>query len=186
MTAALFDGVDLAPRDPILGINEAFAADPRPGKVNLGVGVYTDESGNPAVWTPTAPAALSAELKRRYDFVVIDNTPAGLVSDAVVNLQRADYPIYVFRSDYSRKFFINNLIRLKEENKIYNISCILNGVDLQKNKSYGYGYGYGSYNYGYGYGYGFGYYEEESAQSMRGRAGMRLYDIIKGKKHDEP
>lgn len=121
-----------------------------------------------------------AELKTIYDFIVIDNPPSGLVSDAIVNLQRADYPIYVFRSDYSRKFFINNLLRLKEENKITNISCILNSVDLQKNKSYGYGYGYGSYNYGYGYGYGFGYYEEETgAKTPRN---SRLYNIIKGKK----
>lgn len=124
-----------------------------------------------------------AELKTQYDFVVIDNPPSGLVSDAIVNLQRADYPIYVFRSDYSRKFFINNLLRLKEENKITNISCILNSVDLQKNRSYGYGYGYGSYNYGYGYGYGFGYYEEESI-SKNNRTGTRIYNIVKGKKNE--
>lgn len=124
-----------------------------------------------------------SELKGKYDFVVIDNPPSGLVSDAVVNLQRADYPIYVFRSDYSRKFFINNLIRLKEENKISNISCILNSVDLQKNRSYGYGYGYGSYNYGYGYGYGFGYYEEDTT-TKSGRTGSRIYNLVRGKKQD--
>lgn len=41
----MFAAVELAPRDPILGINEAFAADMRPNKVNLGVGVYYDENG---------------------------------------------------------------------------------------------------------------------------------------------
>ncbi|WP_119355363.1 amino acid aminotransferase [Azohydromonas sediminis] len=41
----LFAAVEMAPRDPILGLNEQFAADPRPNKVNLGVGVYTDENG---------------------------------------------------------------------------------------------------------------------------------------------
>ncbi len=45
MTQSLFAGVQLAPRDPILGLTEAFNADPRPGKVNLGVGVYTDDEG---------------------------------------------------------------------------------------------------------------------------------------------
>ena len=40
-----FAEVPLAPRDPILGLTEAFQADTRPTKVNLGVGVYTDESG---------------------------------------------------------------------------------------------------------------------------------------------
>lgn len=42
---SLFAEVALAPRDPILGLNEQFNADTRPGKVNLGVGVYTDEAG---------------------------------------------------------------------------------------------------------------------------------------------
>ncbi|MFZ5538702.1 MAG: aromatic amino acid transaminase [Pseudomonadota bacterium] len=45
MTQALFAAVELAPRDPILGLSEAFNADPRPTKVNLGVGVYTDDAG---------------------------------------------------------------------------------------------------------------------------------------------
>ena len=42
---SLFSAVEMAPRDPILGLNEAFNADPRPTKVNLGVGVYTNEDG---------------------------------------------------------------------------------------------------------------------------------------------
>ena len=42
---SLFSAVELAPRDPILGLNEAFNADKRPDKVNLGVGVYTNEEG---------------------------------------------------------------------------------------------------------------------------------------------
>ena len=42
---SLFAAVEMAPRDPILGLNEQFAADPRPNKVNLGVGVYYDDDG---------------------------------------------------------------------------------------------------------------------------------------------
>ena len=42
---SLFSAVEMAPRDPILGLNEQFNADPNPAKVNLGVGVYFDESG---------------------------------------------------------------------------------------------------------------------------------------------
>ena len=42
---SLFAAVEMAPRDPILGLNEQFAADSRPDKVNLGVGVYFDENG---------------------------------------------------------------------------------------------------------------------------------------------
>src|SRR5438445_3811222 len=39
----LLSAIEMAPRDPILGVTEAFNADPNPRKVNLGVGVYTDE-----------------------------------------------------------------------------------------------------------------------------------------------
>jgi aromatic-amino-acid transaminase len=42
---SLFDAVELAPRDQILGLNEQFNADPNPHKVNLGVGVYYDDNG---------------------------------------------------------------------------------------------------------------------------------------------
>lgn len=42
---SLFQSVEMAPRDPILGLNEQFNADPNPNKVNLGVGVYYDDAG---------------------------------------------------------------------------------------------------------------------------------------------
>ena len=42
---SLFAAVEMAPRDPILGLNEQFAADTHPNKVNLGVGVYSDDEG---------------------------------------------------------------------------------------------------------------------------------------------
>ncbi|MDX9969344.1 MAG: amino acid aminotransferase [Hydrogenophaga sp.] len=42
---SLFSAVEMAPRDPILGLNEQFAVDPNPNKVNLGVGVYFDDNG---------------------------------------------------------------------------------------------------------------------------------------------
>ncbi len=42
---SLFSAVEMAPRDPILGLNEQYNADPNPNKVNLGVGVYFDDSG---------------------------------------------------------------------------------------------------------------------------------------------
>ncbi|RAP57202.1 amino acid aminotransferase [Oleiagrimonas sp. MCCC 1A03011] len=57
---SLFRSVTLAPRDPILGLNEAFAADTRPGKVNLGVGVYYDAEGQ----LPLMRAVREAERER--------------------------------------------------------------------------------------------------------------------------
>ena len=45
MHSSPFAAVDMAPRDPILGVTEAYNADPNPNKVNLGVGVYTNDEG---------------------------------------------------------------------------------------------------------------------------------------------
>ncbi|BBP78255.1 aromatic amino acid aminotransferase [Pseudomonas gingeri NCPPB 3146 = LMG 5327] len=57
---SLFSAVEMAPRDPILGLNEAFNADTRTDKVNLGVGVYCDESGK----IPLLRAVVDAETQR--------------------------------------------------------------------------------------------------------------------------
>src|SRR5260364_355227 len=57
---SLFSALTLAPRDPILGLTEAFNADPRPSKVNLGVGVYTDDKGR----LPLLSAVRAAEQRR--------------------------------------------------------------------------------------------------------------------------
>ncbi|HEY1610232.1 MAG TPA: amino acid aminotransferase [Paraburkholderia sp.] len=57
---SLFSAVELAPRDPILGLNEAFNADPRPTKANLGVGVYFNEEGK----IPLLRAVRDAEKAR--------------------------------------------------------------------------------------------------------------------------
>jgi aromatic-amino-acid transaminase len=54
---SLFSAVEMAPRDPILGLNEAFNADPRTDKVNLGVGVYCNEEGR----IPLLRAVIEAE-----------------------------------------------------------------------------------------------------------------------------
>ncbi|MDH0183792.1 aspartate/tyrosine/aromatic aminotransferase [Stutzerimonas stutzeri] len=57
---SLFSAVEMAPRDPILGLNEAFNADTRPNKVNLGVGVYYNEEGR----IPLLRAVAEAEQAR--------------------------------------------------------------------------------------------------------------------------
>lgn len=60
MSASIFAAVEMAPRDPILGLNEAFNADTRDTKVNLGVGVYYDENGK----IPLLAAVKAAEKAR--------------------------------------------------------------------------------------------------------------------------
>lgn len=60
MTSSIFAAVEMAPRDPILGLNEAFNADARGNKVNLGVGVYCDDNGK----IPLLAAVRAAEKTR--------------------------------------------------------------------------------------------------------------------------
>ncbi len=60
MTASIFARVEPAPRDPILGLIEAFNHDTRPQKVNLGVGVYFTEEGR----IPVLRAVADAERRR--------------------------------------------------------------------------------------------------------------------------
>ncbi|KAL0306786.1 UNVERIFIED_CONTAM: Aspartate aminotransferase, mitochondrial [Sesamum radiatum] len=49
MSTAWWRHVEPAPKDPILGVTEAFLADPSPDKVNVGVGAYRDDNGKPVV-----------------------------------------------------------------------------------------------------------------------------------------
>ena len=60
MSASIFANVEMAPRDPILGLTEAFNADTRADKVNLGVGVYYDDNGK----VPLLAAVRAAEKAR--------------------------------------------------------------------------------------------------------------------------
>jgi capsular exopolysaccharide synthesis family protein len=99
------------------------------------------------------------ELKKTYDIIVIDNPPVGLVTDGIKMLKIADYPIYVFRENYSKRNFVQNVKKLMRDHQVKNLSIIMNSVNIKKS---GYGYsGIYDYDYGYGYGYGFGYYDED-------------------------
>ena len=96
MTSNLFAGVEMAPRDPILGLTEQFNADPNPAKVNLGVGVYFDDQGKLPVLACVAAAEqqlLAAPKAKGYlpidGIAAYDKAVQGLVfgadSEAVVS-----------------------------------------------------------------------------------------------------
>jgi aromatic-amino-acid transaminase len=89
MSASLFAAVEMAPRDPILGLNEQFNADPNPAKVNLGVGVYFDDSGKLPVLRCVAAAEkqmLEASVAKNYlpidGIAAYDKAVQGLVFGA--------------------------------------------------------------------------------------------------------
>ena len=74
---SLFSSVEMAPRDPILGLNEQFAADPNPNKVNLGVGVYYDENGKlPLLKCVAAAEQQLVEAAKPRGYLPIDGIAA--------------------------------------------------------------------------------------------------------------
>jgi aromatic-amino-acid transaminase len=74
---SLFAAVEMAPRDPILGLNEQFNADTNPAKVNLGVGVYTDENGKlPLLACVKAAETQLIEASRARGYLPIDGIAA--------------------------------------------------------------------------------------------------------------
>lgn len=74
---SFFASVEMAPGDPILGLTEAYLADPRPNKVNLGVGIYTDEQGRVPVLKAVQQVeqALARDTQPR-GYLPIDGLPA--------------------------------------------------------------------------------------------------------------
>ncbi len=95
---------------------------------------------------------LMALFSERYDYVILDTPPVGLVTDAMILLKMSDVGLIVTRANYSKKSFIKNIERFSNEHELQNLGFILNGLESGKNQGYGYGYGYG-------YGSGKGYYD---------------------------
>ena len=103
-------------------------------------------------------------LKEIYDYIILDTAPVGLVTDTLIIARVTDATVYICRADYTPKSNIELVNSLYREEKLKNMSIVLNGIDMTKRK-YGYYYGYGKYGkygrYGYGkygrygqYGYG--------------------------------
>jgi len=126
--------------------------------------------------TPPNPAELLskplmtdmlAELKTRYDFIIIDTPPIGVVADAFILIPQTDVNLYLVRRGYSRLEFLKTLEELYAEGKIPNASIVLNDADF-------------SHSYGYGHHYGYldgnaGYYDEIEETAARKRAGWRKW-----------
>jgi len=88
-------------------------------------------------------------LKGKYDYIVIDTPPIGIVSDALELLKYADATIYVIRQNYTEKGMTAMVDQKYKKGELTNISYVLNDFKLKNRKSYGYGYGYGKYSEGY-------------------------------------
>ncbi len=84
------------------------------------------------------------DLSEKFDYVLIDTPPIGLVSDALLLRDFVDNMLIVVHHNMTRKVMLKNLENMNENEEIKNASIVFNGV--KQGKSY---YGYGGYNQGY-------------------------------------
>lgn len=87
------------------------------------------------------------ELSERFDYILIDTPPIGLVTDGATLIKKSDIALYVIRSDYSKRSFAKLPDQLVDEHQIKNLYIVFNSVNAG-GRRYG-GYGYKVYSYGY-------------------------------------
>jgi succinoglycan biosynthesis transport protein ExoP len=98
-------------------------------------------------------AELIEELRKTYDYIILDTPPVGLVSDALELSQYSDVTLYIVRQNFSKKEMITLLNNRIKRGELNNASIILNGFEhkAKYGAGYGYGYGYGNSIYSNGY-----------------------------------
>ena len=84
---------------------------------------------------------LFAELKKEYDYIIVDTAPVSLVTDTLLIAKNADTFVYVMRANVLEKRMLAVANTFYKEKKLPNMCIVLNDTD--STKGYGYGYGYG-------------------------------------------
>lgn len=100
------------------------------------------------------------ELKKEYDYIIVDTPPTLLVADTILISKYADLTLYIVKANYTQKNILNFINTLNQQNKIKNASIVFNNVGA--NEGYGKGYAY-SYKYNYGYSYN---YDHDAANAL--------------------
>lgn len=94
------------------------------------------------------------QLKKKFDLILLDTPPVGLVTDGRLVMRKSDIQLYIVRADYSRRSYTKVLNDLKHSGQYARLTTILNAIDHTP-------------VYGYGYGYGDGYYDDEKSKVKR-------------------
>jgi capsular exopolysaccharide synthesis family protein len=107
---------------------------------------------------------LLEELRKSFDYIILDTPPILLLSDALVLMSQVDAGLLITNTDKSSKRGIRLLEEALEQNNLKHASFVLNNIRMKRWQyyyskyaykygfGYGYGYGYGGYTYGPGYG----------------------------------
>lgn len=99
-------------------------------------------------------ALMFEQLKKQFDYIIVDSAPIGVVSDSYLIVPYADMELYIARANYSTKRCLKVMHQAIDAGRMPNCYMVLNGVNV-KSSSYNYrryGY-YGKYGKSYGYGY---------------------------------
>ena len=127
------------------------------------------------------------ELREKYDFIVMDTSPIGLVPDAYAIIEQSDMCLFVIRCMQTNKSFCKQTMEQMAEvvENPEKIQIVLSDIPTEGRHSYGsgYGYGYGGYGgYGYGHfgyggygGYGYGYGENNKNSKRYGKLYGKIY-----------
>ena len=113
------------PGNESLDVIVAGAVPPNPSELLLG-----DRTGK-----------LIAELRERYDYVIIDSAPVAQVSDTFSVAGMADATVYVTRANYTKRSMVKLMNRLVATKRLANVGAIVNDTKPSQDNSYGYGYG---------------------------------------------
>jgi len=82
-----------------------------------------------------------ADLRERYDIIVVDSAPVAMVSDTFSLDKFSDATLYVTRANYTKRNMIKFLNRIVSNKQLKNVSVVLNDTKPSEDNSYGYGYG---------------------------------------------
>ncbi len=91
------------------------------------------------------------QLKKEYDYIIVDTAPVNLVTDTLLVAKNADLFLYVIRANFLDKRMVKIIESIYREKNLPNMAVVLNDTKLRK-----------TYGYGYGYGYGYDYIQEET------------------------
>lgn len=197
--------MDMDIRKP--NVHEKLGIDAKPGVTNYLIGdcmledviVHNEQFGFDVIQAGTIPpnpgelirsdklTELLNLLRERYDFIIVDSSPVGLVPDALALIEQTDVTLYVLRCMETNKTFAKQTLQSLTVNHSEKVYLVLSDIPAENHRrSYGYtyGYGYGSgygdgYGYGYGKGYGHGYGKSHSYKYGRYSA----YYKYKSRKH---
>jgi len=117
-------------------------------------------------------------LKTKYDYIILDTPPVGLVSDTYELSRLVDVTFFIVRNEVTTKAEVDLINRTVKEEKLPKVNIVFNGLNLKKRK-YGFYYGYGKYSSYHKYGTYYGRYGHYGTYGNYGEAGKHKTHLEK-------